>query len=468
MSSLAAPHSSIFSQHAPSFDASRTLHPPSSPSNYGNNTAPTASDNTRNHAPLRRLSPLRPTNALPEYTESDTTQSDLFYNKSTTIPAYNTDVMYFASSSAPALTPLGVRLLALSRNKLTGMDCDNAGMLHRSVIVREAVRSAWASIEDGSSSSDLTNWRAPTALGLATLSEEDEDEDEYNQADAEARYLDDVLSTLGNDDDEADLAWAETTVSRPAADDFESDETFQAFTLPSVQVLSAADAIDTEDYYDSSYSTHSTYRTGVTVIEAAYDSDSDYDEDEYAEMSASWVELDSDNHAIDPLAVSQELEEVVTPPMYYASLPPEQAMAAELALAEIEHAEFANAIASTASSGSPPRLEVHTPKCETPPLVAVLHHQDQEPEQEPEPERQEPPETQNTKSSGLRPVPFKFASTAPSSWNRPWTSTTMTLTPPRRRYSRVLAVTTTRKRTTRNVSARPRRPKQSRSTSCRL
>jgi hypothetical protein len=148
----------------------------------------------------------------------------------------------------------------------------------------------------------------------------------------------------------------------------------------------------------------------VTVIEAAYDSESDYDEDEYAEMSASWVELDSDNHAIDPLAVSQELEEVVTPPMYYASLPPEQAMAAELALAEIEHAEFAHAIVSTASSGSPPRLEVHTPKSETPPLVAVLHHQDQEPEPEPEPGRQEPPETQNIKNSSLRPVPYKFAS----------------------------------------------------------
>jgi len=209
--------------------------------------------------------------------------------------------MRFTSSAAPTLTPLGVRLMNLSRSKLTRLEPpvggrDTAHTLLRGVLVREAVRSAWASLESGPS--ELTDWRAPTALGLDTLTEEDEDESEDQQA-AEAAWLDDVLSTVDEDTsvDTDESAWAETTVSRPEAfdDDFDyDDDAIQAFTLPtmsSAMDIEEADALvahalaaDAEDA-----------DADVTVVEvAAVDYDDDYEEySDYEDMATSWIELDS-------------------------------------------------------------------------------------------------------------------------------------------------------------------------------
>jgi hypothetical protein len=191
----------------------------------------------------------------------------------------------------------------LSHTKLARLEPPNGGRdrptLLRGVLVRQAVRSAWASLDDGAS--ELTDWRAPTALGLDTLAEEDEDED--NQEAAEAAWLDNVLSSF--DDDEADAhaqasaesAWAETTVSRPEADDFDYDnDVVQAVALPpmsdDMDHLEEADAlvVPTINVNVNLAAT----ATDVTVVEVASVDDMDDDEDlYYQDMATSWIELDA-------------------------------------------------------------------------------------------------------------------------------------------------------------------------------
>jgi hypothetical protein len=188
--------------------------------------------------------------------------------------------------------------MTLSSNKLARLEApmgvrDPAGALLKEVLVREAVRSAWASLEGGPS--DLTDWRAPTALGLDTLTEEDEEEEEDAIEAAEAAWLDDVLSSFGDERPatsttvatEQSAAWAETTVLRPEADDFDyDDDAVQAFTLPSMS--SSMDIEEADALIGHSLS------ADVTVVEvAAVDDESDYsDYDE--NMTTSWIELDTD------------------------------------------------------------------------------------------------------------------------------------------------------------------------------
>ncbi|KAL1410383.1 hypothetical protein Q8F55_004391 [Vanrija albida] len=180
--------------------------------------------------------------------------------------------MHFSSSVAPTLTPLGVRLLSLSNRKLTDLEApvgsrEPGFALLRGVLVREAVRSAWASLEQGPT--ELTNWRAPTALGLDTLSEEDEEEDELENV--EQRWLDDVLDDASDEDGVSVMAaseWAETYDV-----EYYDVNGFQAYTLDSAVTYG-----------------EETTSSDVTVVEvAAVDDD---DEDDYDEVSSTtWLEL---------------------------------------------------------------------------------------------------------------------------------------------------------------------------------
>lgn len=239
---------------------------------------------SRSHTSLRRLNVRRPSSL--EHLDLET--PSLSYNTLSTssFDFTENDDMYFKSSSSPALTPLGVRLMAVSRNKLASLESPLGGResgtaLWRGVLVREAIRSAWSSLEEGSS--ELTDWRAPSALGLSTLSEEDESED-YDQDAAEAAWLDDVLSTFGDDaNDDDDPAWAETTVSMPEADDFDyADDAFEAFTLPSMSHM---------DVEEADALVANSLAVDTTVEVSAVDLD---DLDDLEDEHSSWMSLDSD------------------------------------------------------------------------------------------------------------------------------------------------------------------------------
>lgn len=181
--------------------------------------------------------------------------------------------MHFASTATPTLTPLGVRLLNASRHKLSVLEPSVGGrdkndLLRRGVLVREALRSAWATLDTPAPASELTDWRAPDALGLSVLSEEDEEE-------AEERWLDDVLSDIEEPEPAAESDWAETTVSVPDADEENMCCEFEIAHIESVEL--------DENYADL---------VDVVVHVAAVDDDDDEEFDEDAvEVATAWREL---------------------------------------------------------------------------------------------------------------------------------------------------------------------------------
>ena len=135
--------------------------------------------------------------------------------------------MRFTSSTRPALTPLGHRLLHLSESKLAYLEPgvggrDSASAMWKGVIVREAVKSAWKSVDQGSG--DLTDWSSKSAMGLDIIGEDEEEEDEEEEE--EGRWFEDLVSSFGEDDFEHDAAW---TSSAPSYD--ESARSF-SFTSP--------------------------------------------------------------------------------------------------------------------------------------------------------------------------------------------------------------------------------------------
>jgi hypothetical protein len=160
------------------------------------------------------------------------------------------DEMRFTSPdlARPALTPLGHRLLHLSEQKLDSLDTPMGGReagtsLWKGVLVREAVRSAWKSVDEGARVDEMTNWHAPNAMALDVIGEEEEDEeDEVEAEQAEQRgaaWFEELLANMGEDeysygdDDEREAEWTESSVSQAVFDDLEYDaDGMIAYTLP--------------------------------------------------------------------------------------------------------------------------------------------------------------------------------------------------------------------------------------------
>lgn len=142
--------------------------------------------------------------------------------------------MRFTSNARPSLTPLGHKLLHLSEVKLSNLDSPLGGReigsaMWKGVVVREAVKSAWKSVE--TDDSEMTDWRSQGAMGLDVISEDEEEE-----AVTEDKWFDNLLSTLGEDEeyDFGSHEWAESSVCEPVLDDLEYDvEDIQAYTIPS-------------------------------------------------------------------------------------------------------------------------------------------------------------------------------------------------------------------------------------------
>ncbi|KAK8861515.1 hypothetical protein IAR55_002336 [Kwoniella newhampshirensis] len=153
--------------------------------------------------------------------------------------------MRFTSpDSRPALTPFGHRLLHLSEQKLSSLDDDlhdGGHGLWKGVVVREAVRSAWKSVEEGSVV-EMNDWSAMSAMGLTVVSEEVEDEtnedEDLEGEQREARWFEDLMSNIGDEDSayvgdsETSHEWVESDVSEPVYDFDYEFEGIQAFTFP--------------------------------------------------------------------------------------------------------------------------------------------------------------------------------------------------------------------------------------------
>ncbi|WVR03885.1 hypothetical protein IAU60_000884 [Kwoniella sp. DSM 27419] len=149
--------------------------------------------------------------------------------------------MRFTSpTSRPSLTPMGYRLLHISETKLSdldGFEFDEGKALWKGVVVREAVRSAWKSVEEGSVV-EMNDWSARGAMGLDVVSEEDEDEDEDEFDEGrEQQWFENLVTTFGEDEtyleDDAEHEWIESAVSMPDFDDLEYDaDAVVAFTFP--------------------------------------------------------------------------------------------------------------------------------------------------------------------------------------------------------------------------------------------
>lgn len=159
------------------------------------------------------------------------------------------DEMRFTSPdlARPALTPLGHRLLHLSEQKLDSLDTPMGGReagtsLWKGVLVREAVRSAWKSVDEGARVDEMTNWHAPNAMALDVIGEEEDEDDEGEAEQAEQRgaaWFEELLANMGDDeysygdDDEREAEWTESSVSQAVFDDLEYDaDGMIAYTLP--------------------------------------------------------------------------------------------------------------------------------------------------------------------------------------------------------------------------------------------
>lgn len=116
-------------------------------------------------------------------------------------------------------------------------------MLLREVVVREAVKSAWRSVDQGHASTEMTNWKSTTAMGLDVIGE-DEEEEEYEdgeggvaEGEREERWFEDLITSFGEEDfaqvdQGAEHEWTESNVASAFDDDMYEEDAMEAYTFP--------------------------------------------------------------------------------------------------------------------------------------------------------------------------------------------------------------------------------------------
>jgi len=110
----------------------------------------------------------------------------------------------------------------------------DAAILLKGVLVREAVRSAWRSVESGQQV-EVNNWQSEAAMGLDVIGEEDEEEEDEDVIVEEKneRWFEELVQSFADDDGVEEHEWAESEVGTPIDyDEFDQDE-FEHYTLPS-------------------------------------------------------------------------------------------------------------------------------------------------------------------------------------------------------------------------------------------
>lgn len=188
--------------------------------------------------------------------------------------------MRFTSTARPTLTPLGHRLLHLSESKLANLEPgiggrDTAAAMWKGVLVREAVKSAWKSVDQGATG-NLTDWSSKSAMGLDIIGEDAEEEEEVEEEEEEGRWFEDLVSSFGEEDFEHHDAYSQWKNAGPAY-----EETARPYSITS----------DTTDFSSSASAIQygvvsadlilTSGETEVEVVEVSYDdneSESEYEE----------------------------------------------------------------------------------------------------------------------------------------------------------------------------------------------
>lgn len=121
----------------------------------------------------------------------------------------------------------------MSEQKLYDLDApvgarESGTALLRGVLVREAVKSAWSSIDDGHAG-EMTNWKSEAAMGLDVIGEDEEEEEQDEQ---EEKWFEDLLSSLGEEEQVVSSSdWVETEVLG-VDDELYDVEGMEAYTIP--------------------------------------------------------------------------------------------------------------------------------------------------------------------------------------------------------------------------------------------
>lgn len=166
----------------------------------------------------------------------------------------NTDNMRFQTTTRPTLTPFGQRVINISEHKLYALEELLGGRdkptLLRGVLVREAVKSAWRSVETGQQV-EVNDWQSTQAMGLDVIGEEEEEEeaevegelrDYAHEQEHESiieqrseRWFEELVQSFGEDDGVEQHEWIESQVGDVDHDDFDDDAAaaFEHYTLPS-------------------------------------------------------------------------------------------------------------------------------------------------------------------------------------------------------------------------------------------
>lgn len=238
--------------------------------------------------------------------------------------------MRFQTTSRPVLTPLGERLLNLSERKLYSLEAPLGGRdeatLLRGVLVREAVKSAWRSVETGQQV-EMTNWQSNTAMGLDVIGEEDEEEaEETNEVhnhehhhhesvveQRNERWFEELVESFGEDDGVEAHEWIESEVGVPVDyDDFDYEE-IEHYTLPSppppspLQIpASPSSPSSTLSSIESPLSStieleSETHNESAATIEVGIVEVPDYDDDEYYRLEVTSAPLYKDSTPSTPL-----------------------------------------------------------------------------------------------------------------------------------------------------------------------
>ncbi|WWC87801.1 uncharacterized protein L201_002693 [Kwoniella dendrophila CBS 6074] len=198
--------------------------------------------------------------------------------------------MRFTSpNSKPSLTPAGYKLLHLSEKKLSYLDgslYDEGPALLKGVLVKESIKSAWKSVQEGSVV-EMNDWTSLSAMGLDVVSEDDED-DEFNseiQSGKEERWFEDLVSSFGEDDFDQPQSsqlqeeheWVESNVTEPVFDEFDYDSSqIEAFTFPTPSSSPTSIPVDT---------TSSVPKVIVTDVDVVEVSDDDDEEEEAVDLA---------------------------------------------------------------------------------------------------------------------------------------------------------------------------------------
>jgi hypothetical protein len=116
---------------------------------------------------------------------------------------------------------------------------DQANLL-KGILIQEAVRSAWRSVEQGHQV-EVNNWQSTNAMGLDVIGEDEEEEEEGRELgevdddeERSASLFEELLQNLTEYEAMEEHEWAESEVgSAIDQDDFEYDQDFEHYTLPS-------------------------------------------------------------------------------------------------------------------------------------------------------------------------------------------------------------------------------------------